>query len=113
MLRYFRKGSNVTGWDNTTTDEYELKATGEGTGIYEMSIELAAKDEFLFYSMNDYGTSMTEGKEYIKKYNVVEGTDCVDLTLDNGNLKTIGAGTYAFSFNAATGKLTITFTPAE
>lgn len=108
VYRYFIKGTAVDiGWTNTTTDKYELKETAEGSKIYELTIGLVV-GEFMFYSIDEEGGA---GNKFIQSDKVVEGTDCVNL--DQTNIKTLEAGTYSFSYNAETEKLTISFTPAD
>ncbi|MDE6373678.1 MAG: InlB B-repeat-containing protein, partial [Clostridia bacterium] len=111
VIHYYIKGTAVDiGWSESVTDKYELKETEAGSGIYEMTIELAV-GEFMFYSRNeDENGAMTVGNKFIQSDKVVEGTDCVNL--DQTNIKTLAAGTYAFSYNAQTEKLSISFTPA-
>lgn len=79
-----------------------------------MTIKMEADDQFMFYSENvgvDSGTVSSSNKE-IKFQHVVAGTSCVVDA--GGNIKTVAAGTYTFSFNSSTEQLTVTFAaPAE
>ena len=115
VLHYYIKGSKVTNnWQQLTEDKYELKETAAGSGIYEMTIKMEADDQFMFYSVNVGVNSGTEssGDKNIKFQHVVAGTSCVVDA--GGNIKTVAAGTYTFSFNSSTEKLTVTFdAPAE
>lgn len=115
VLHYYIKGSKVTNnWQELKDDQHELKETAAGSGIYEMTIEMEANDLFMFYSVNvgvDSG-NMSSGDKYIKAQHLVAGTSCV--VDEGGNIKTVAAGTYTFSFDSSTEKLTVTFdAPAE
>ncbi len=115
VLHYYIKGSKVTNnWQQLKEDKYELKETAAGSGIYEMTIKMEADDQFMFYSVNVGVNSGTEssGDKNIKFQHVVAGTSCVVDA--GGNIKTVAAGTYTFSFNSSTEQLTVTFAaPAE
>ncbi len=111
VLHYYIKGAKITTWENKTTEEYELKETEAGSGIYTLTIDMVAADEFMFYSMNvgvETG-NMTTGDKYIQAKDLAEGVTCV--TKGATNLNTVAAGTYTFTYSAETG-LNVTFTAA-
>ncbi len=114
VLHYYIKGKNVTNnWKELKDDAHELKETAAGSGIYEMTIAMEADDEFMFYSTKvgvETG-NVSAGGKYIQSGHLAEGIDCVAISGDN--FKTKAAGTYTFSYNAETAKLTVTFVAAE
>lgn len=109
VLHYYIKGPAVTdgGWGAPADEAHELKETGEGTGIYTMTITLAA-GEFMFYSKEVGVTTgnVTDGKSYIKGSNLEAGVTCVT---GSDNMTATEAGTYTFTYTAATQKLNVTF----
>ena len=114
VLHYYIKGSKVTNnWQELKDDAHELKETAAGSGIYEMTIVMEADDVFMFYSTKvgvETG-NVSAGDKYIQSGHLAEGIDCV--TIEGDNFKTVAAGTYTFSYNAETAKLTVTFVAAE
>lgn len=109
VLHYYIKGTAVTdgGWGAPADEAHELKETGEGTGIYTMTITLAAGD-FMFYSKEVGVTTgtVTDGKSFIKGSNLEAGVTCVT---GSDNMTATEAGTYTFTYNASTQKLNVTF----
>ncbi len=114
VLHYYIKGKNVTNnWQELKDDAHELKETAAGSGIYEMTIAMEANDEFMFYSTKvgvETG-NVSAGDKFIQSGHLAEGIDCVDIK--GFNFTTVAAGTYTFSYNAETAKLTVTFVAAE
>lgn len=113
VLHFYIKCSKVTNnWAQITTDNYELKETAAGSGIYTMTIAMEADDVFMFYSMDvgvDTG-NMTAGTVYIQAQHLAEDITCV---VKNGtNLKTVEAGNYTFTYDSSTQKLNVTFAAA-
>ncbi len=109
-LRYFIKGKLVTeNWQNKTEDKYELKQSSTDENIYELTIDLAENDEFMFNGMNvDVAGKRpaTGANQFIKGDSLEEGITCVTGT---GNMTAVAAGTYTFTYNATTQKLSVTF----
>ena len=107
VYRYFIKGTAVDiGWTETKTDKYELKETVKGSKIFEMTIDLV-EGEFMSYSINEDGSN---GSKYIQSDKFIANA-CVDLSATN--IKALAAGSYTFSYNATTEKMTVTFTAAS
>lgn len=114
VLHYFIKGAKVTNnWGEPRTEEYELKETEEGSGIYTMTIVMEAADQFMFYGINENKETgeMQAADKYIQYGQLADGVTCV--TNQGVNFLTKDAGTYTFTFNASTNKLAIEFTAAE
>lgn len=112
IIHYYIKGAKITSWQNKTTDEYELKETEAGSGIYTMTIAMEADDEFMFYSMNvgaETGTATT-GDKYIQSKHLADGLTCV--VSGGTNIKTVDAGNYTFTYDSTTQKLSATFSAA-
>lgn len=112
IIHYYIKGAKITSWQNKTTDEYELKETEAGSGIYTMTIAMEADDEFMFYSMNvgaETGTATT-GDKYIQSKHLADGLNCV--VSGGTNIKTVDAGNYTFTYDSTTQKLSATFSAA-
>lgn len=112
IIHYYIKGAKITSWQNKTTDEYELKETEAGSGIYTMTIAMEADDEFMFYSMNvgaETGTATT-GDKYIQSKHLADGLTCV--VSGGTNIKTVDAGNYTFTYDSTTQKLSVTFSAA-
>ena len=111
-LHYYIKGAKITSWQNKTTDEYELKETEAGSGVYTMTIAMEAGDEFMFYGMNKNMTTgvMQSADKYIQSGQLADGVNCV--TIKGSNFVTVEAGSYTFTYNSSTNKLSIEFTAA-
>ena len=77
----------------------------KGSKIFEMTIDLV-EGEFMFYSINEDGSN---GSKYIQSDKFIANA-CVDLSATN--IKALAAGSYTFSYNATTEKMTVTFTAA-
>lgn len=83
-----------------------MKETVKGSKIFEMTID-PVEGEFMFYSINEDGSN---GSKYIQSDKFIANA-CVDLSATN--IKALAAGSYTFSYNATTEKMTVTFTAAS
>lgn len=108
IVHYYIKGAMVTSWANKTDAEFEMTLT---EGVYELTIDLAAGDEFMFWSQDenpDTGVLTDNNTRFIQSGALAEGITCV--TVKGANMLTVEEGTYKFTFDTATGKLNIEFT---
>ncbi len=107
VLHYYIKGSMHPNWNTPMTEQYELKADADNEGVYTMEIHLNANIEFMFYGMNeDAEGNFTTAPAEIKGNKLEEGITCVT---GSGNMTTVAAGTYTFTYNSNTEKLNVTF----
>ncbi len=107
VLHYYIKGSMHDAWNTPMTEQYELKADADKEGVYTMEIHLNANIEFMFYGMNeDAEGNFTTAPAEIKGNKLEEGITCVT---GSGNMTTVAAGTYTFTYNSNTEKLNVTF----
>ncbi len=107
VLHYYIKGSMHDAWNTPMTEQYELKADADNEGVYTMEIHLNANIEFMFYGMNeDAEGNFTTAPAEIKGNKLEEGITCVT---GSGNMTTVAAGTYTFTYNSNTEKLNVTF----
>lgn len=110
-LYYYIKGTNVTPtFANYIEDKYKMTETSEG--VYELTIEIGANAEFMFYSMMDDGSgTLSAGTSYI------QGGQLENQTIANGsgtsNITIANAGTYKFTFNSSTNKLAVELVTVE
>lgn len=107
VLHYYIKGSMHPKWNTPMTEQYELKADADNEGVYTMEIHLNANIKFMFYGMNeDAEGNFTTAPAEIKGNKLEEGITCVT---GSGNMTTVAAGTYTFTYNSNTEKLNVTF----
>lgn len=107
VLHYYIKGSMCPNWNTPMTEQYELKADADNEGVYTMEIHLNANIEFMFYGMNeDAEGNFTTAPAEIKGNKLEEGITCVT---GSGNMTTVAAGIYTFTYNSNTEKLNVTF----
>lgn len=114
IIHYYIKGAKVTGWKEEQKAEYDMKEATAGSGVYTLTIELAKGDEFMFQAYNEHPEThdVTRGTLMIQK-DKLETNDYVEPKSDNTNMLTKVAGTFTFTFNAETNKLTVTCVPDE
>lgn len=113
VLHYYIKGDALTvdnGWNVGALEAYELKETGENTGIYTLTIELKNSGGFMFWSSAEGkdGTVTGTQVDYFNNSNstfTAEG-DCVTATT---NYAPTAAGWYTITLNPETKALTFSY----
>lgn len=113
VLHYYIKGDALTvenGWNVGTLEDYELKETGENTGVYSLTIELKNSGGFMFWSSAEGkdGTVTGTQVDYFNNSNstfTAEG-DCVTATT---NYSPTAAGWYTITLNPETKALTFSY----
>ncbi len=104
VAAYYIKGNIVTGWQNVLEDQYKM--VKEGTS-YTLEIQLYGGDEFMFLGLVRDETALNDG--------IVIKSDKLDASAENvtagagGNLIASADGTYSFTYDEVTKKLTVTY----
>lgn len=113
ILHYYIKGDALAtdnGWNVGTDEAYELKETGEGTGIYAITVELKANGGFMFWSCAEDKSGNVTGiqVDYFNNGNsTFTATDnCVTATT---NFSPTAAGWYTITLNPETKELTFSY----
>lgn len=108
IVNYYIKGQKVTNWGENTSDATYKMTYADGN--YTLTIALEEGDEFMFYSMNEHPEtheiSKPTDQKYIQAGQLADGVECV--TKKGSNFNTTVAGTYSFTYNVETDKLTVT-----
>lgn len=103
---YYIKGNLITAWHNMYNDATELTETTNG--VYSLSVYLKEGDQFMFYNTLTTANETKEGGTYINASNLDE-TSKSYVSGDTGNITANASGTYTFTYDSATGKLTVAF----
>ena len=101
-VNYYIKGAGITEWNNMFNS-----ATGFTKGednLFRLSVYLKQDEEFLFISGNSVSGTITAGSKFVKHSNLDESSKAL-FTANNGNLIAVEAGTYTFTYNEQTDKL--------
>lgn len=105
---YYIKGAIVTGWQDMYDEQYAFK---EENGIHTLVIDLEEGDEFLLTTMvTAADRTSAVGNEYVRYSNIADETSLafVDGT-ENYNIVAKAAGTYTFTYDPASARLTVGF----
>ena len=80
----------------------------ETDGVYTLTIELQANDNFMFYSYDS--VEEANGALFIKAENLDRKNSAEEIlgSPESGNLKVSAAGTYTFTWTRSTGVLVVT-----
>lgn len=104
---YFIKGSKITDWKDFYAPATKMT---NNKGVHTLTVYLKEGEEFMFASRDNYsdGTTST-GTAYLRGTNL-DDTSKQYLTVQaNGNMIAKAAGTYAFTYTAATETLSVAF----
>lgn len=109
----FIKGQNITAWQNMVNADTVMT---KNNGVYSLEVYLEKDDVFMFASQNVSEGVATAGSLYIKAENLDDASKAyVDGT--TGNMTAKESGTYTFSYDEGTQKLSVAFdaskTPVE
>ena len=107
IVNYAIKGSKVTGWADLTDAQYLMSKDASGNFVLE--IELYANDEFMFVGYEKVDGVLTALTKYIKSDMLAEGSAAEVQAKAGGNFTTSADGTYTFSYNPTTEKVTVTY----
>lgn len=105
---YYIKGAIVTEWQDKYDEQYAFK---EENGIHILVIDLEEGDEFLLTTMVTAadGTSAV-GNEYVRYSNIADETSLAFVNgTENYNIVAKAAGTYTFTYDPASARLTVGF----
>ncbi len=109
---FYIKGKNITNWKDMLNADMQMKRNGK---TYTMSVYLKANDSFMFQShvskIENGETTVSIGSKTIKS-NLLDATAQQYLdgySTDGGNMTAKASGTYTFTYDDGTGKLTVAF----
>ena len=114
VTHFYIKGTAVAGgWEVAAGEATELTAKEGEDGVYERSFDLVA-GALMFYSqeVGKETGNVSAGTAEIKNSHIDDDSRDVVGTSTDGNIIIENAGTYTFTYNSSTKKVTITFTPA-
>lgn len=102
---FYIKGEFVTDWQPSKEEQYKMTETD---GVYTLTIELQANDNFMFYSYDP--VEEADGALFIKAENLDRENSAEEIldSPESGNLKVSAAGTYTFTWTRSTGVLVVT-----
>ena len=104
---YAIKGSKVTGWADSTEEQFLMKKGNDGN--YTLEIELYANDEFMFVAYELKDGSLSALALYIKS-DMLEAESCEQVQAKvGGNFTTSANGTYTFTYKPATEKIAVSY----
>lgn len=110
VTEMFIKGNMITGWDNMYNVDTLMKQDGD---TYTLEVFLKQNDEFMFASriakIGDDKTEYSDGAEVIKSDILDDAAKEYLEALSWGNMKAKANGTYTFTYNIKTKKLTVAF----
>lgn len=107
VMTYYIKGEKITAWQDIFTTHTEMKQT-DNPNVYTLSAYIKEGDQFMFASTATTGTETKPGTVYIKASNLDEASKAY-LDGTTGNMTAKASGTYTFTYNAETTKLSVTF----
>lgn len=107
LVNYAIKGSKVTGWADSTAAEH-LMVKGDD-GKFTLTIQLYANDEFMFVGYEKVDGTLTALAQYIKSDMLAEGSATEVAAKAGGNFTTSADGTYTFTFDPETGKISVSY----
>lgn len=109
VAHYAIKGSKVTGWADSTDAKYLMNKGSDGK--FTLTIELYANDEFMFVGYEDASGELVGLANYIKSDMLAEGSAAEVQAKAGGNFTTSADGTYTFTFDPATEKISVSYSP--
>ena len=103
---FYIKGELVTDWQSPKDAQYKMAETD---GVYTLTIELQANDNFMFYSYDP--VEEADGTLFIKAENLDRENSAAQIldSPESGNLTVNAAGTYTFTWTRSTGVLVVTY----
>ncbi len=104
---YAIKGSKVTGWADSTAAEHLMNKGADGK--FSLTIELYANDEFMFVGYEMVDGALSALTKYIKSDMLADGSAAEVAAKEGGNFTTSADGTYTFTFDPATEKITVAY----
>ncbi len=103
---YYIKGSGITNWKDMYNAATKMT---NANGVYTLSVYLKEGEEFLFTSQNTIGTEVGTGTEYIRATNLDDAGKAYLDQKPSANMVAKAAGTYTFTYTAATKVLSVSF----
>ena len=102
---FYIKGELITEWGSPKDAQYKMTETD---GVYTLTIELQANDNFMFYSYDP--VEEADGALFIKAENLDRENSAEEIlgSPESGNLTVSAAGTYTFTWTRSTGVLVVT-----
>lgn len=102
---FYIKGQLITEWGTPKDAQYKMTETD---GVYTLTIELQANDNFMFYSYDP--AEEEDGALFIKAENLDRENSAEEIlgSPESGNLTVSAAGTYTFTWTRSTGVLVVT-----
>ena len=109
VAHYAIKGSKVTGWADSTDVKHLMNKGADGK--FTLTIELYANDEFMFVGYEMVDGALVGLAKYIKSDMLAEGSAVEVQAKSGGNFTTSANGTYTFTFDPATEKISVSYSP--
>ena len=109
IVNYAIKGSKVTGWADSTAVEHLMSKNADGKFV--LTIELYANDEFMFVGYEMVDAELKALSKYIKSDMLADGSAAEVAAKAGGNFTTSANGTYTFTFDPATEKISVSYSP--
>ena len=103
---FYIKGELITEWGSPKDAQYKMTETD---GVYTLTIELQANDNFMFYSYDP--VEEADGALFIKAENLDRENSAEEIldSPESGNLTVSAAGTYTFTWTRSTEVLVVTY----
>ena len=108
---FYIKGAAITDWKDMYNTATKMV---NDNGTYKLTVYLKEGEEFMFTSqvtkIEDSGTSVSVGSEYIKSNNLTEASRALidGYTEAGANMKAKKSGTYTFAYDSTAKTLTVT-----
>ncbi len=105
VVDFYIKGAGITGWADVYSPATKMTMSD---GVYTLEVYLKADEEFMFTSIVTVGDQSSTGTEYLRASNLDEASKTF-VGGTTGNMKALAAGTYTFTYTAATKVLSVVF----
>ncbi len=103
VIDYYIKGSKITDWKDFYSPATKLVETS--AGVYELSVYLAAGDEFMFTSTATSGGETSVGTIYLRSTNLDNASKALFDETSSKNIIVKESATYKFTYTAESGVL--------
>lgn len=104
-IDYYIKGAVITNWEDRYDAQYKMT---EDNGVYTLTIDLEAGDEFLFTSIFTIEGAESTGNLYLRYTNIADdASKALVSNTDSQNIVAPEAGTYTFVYDSNSETLTV------
>ncbi len=105
---YYIKGNKITGWKDMYNAATKMTPSGDKK-TYSLEVYLTEGDEFVFTTTNTVGDKVSVGAEYLRSTDLDENAKTYLNETAGKNMIAKATGTYTFSYNVDTHKISVTF----